>query len=48
MFSPFPYDKISDINSFFGRDKELKELEKIVKYSNNILIHSKRRMGKVL
>lgn len=46
MFSPFPYDKISDNKCFFGRDKELKELEKTVKYSNNILIHSKRRMGK--
>lgn len=46
MFSPFPYDKISDTKCFFGREKELKELEKVVKYSNNILIHSKRRMGK--
>jgi AAA+ ATPase superfamily predicted ATPase len=46
MFSPFPYDKISDSKCFFGREKELKELEKVVKYSNNILIHSKRRMGK--
>ena len=46
MFSPFPYDKISDSKCFFGREKELNELEKVVKYSNNILIHSKRRMGK--
>lgn len=46
MFSPFPYDKISDSKCFFGRAKELVELEKIVKYSNNVLIHSKRRMGK--
>jgi AAA+ ATPase superfamily predicted ATPase len=46
MTSPFPYDKISDTKYFFGRDKEIKEIEKIVKYSNNMLIHSKRRMGK--
>lgn len=46
MTSPFPYDKISDSSSFFGRDKEFKELQKVVKYSNNILIYSKRRMGK--
>ncbi|MEA3352220.1 MAG: ATP-binding protein [Campylobacterota bacterium] len=46
MISPFPYDKISESSFFFGREKETKELEKVVKYSNNLLIHSKRRMGK--
>ncbi|WP_428738197.1 AAA family ATPase [Sulfurimonas sp.] len=46
MTSPFPYDKISDEKHFFGREKEIKELEKTVKFSNNMLIHSKRRMGK--
>jgi len=46
MNSPFPYDKISTPKDFFGRKEELKKLEQIVKYSNNMLIHSKRRMGK--
>lgn len=46
MISPFPYDKLSDSTHFFGREKEIKEISKIVKFSNNMLIHSKRRMGK--
>jgi len=46
MNSPFPYDKISTSEEFFGREKELQKIEQIVKYSNNMLIHSKRRMGK--
>ncbi|MEA3498434.1 MAG: ATP-binding protein, partial [Campylobacterota bacterium] len=46
MHSPFPYDKISTVSEFFGRDNEIKKLSDIVKYSNNLLIHSKRRMGK--
>jgi len=44
--SPFKYDSIADKKHFFGRDEELKYLEKVVKYSNNLLIFSKRRMGK--
>jgi len=46
MNSPFPYDKISDKLHFIDRKDELKSLENIVKYSNNMLIYSKRRMGK--
>jgi len=46
MFSPFPYDKISSGESFFGRDEEMAVLKKCVQYSNNLLIYSKRRMGK--
>ncbi len=46
MNSPFPYDRLSSPKEFFGRDIELKKLTQIVKYSNNLLIHSKRRMGK--
>ena len=46
MYSPFPYDNISTNKQFFGRDEELSRLSQIVKYSNNMLIHSKRRMGK--
>ena len=46
MNSPFPYDRITKVDEFSGRTKELQKLEQIVKYSNNLLIHSKRRMGK--
>ncbi len=46
MKSPFPYEIIADDSTFYGREKELKYLEKFIKTSNNILIHSKRRMGK--
>jgi len=46
MFSPFPYDKISSGELFFGRDEEMAVLEKSVQYANNLLIYSKRRMGK--
>jgi AAA+ ATPase superfamily predicted ATPase len=46
MLSPFPYDQISDSSQFFGREKALAVVSKSVKYANNLLIHSKRRMGK--
>ncbi len=46
MTSPFPYDSITTLKQFFGRDKEIEKISQIVKYSNNMLIHSKRRMGK--
>ena len=46
MKTPFNYDNIAKDDNFFGRDKELLKLNDIAKYSNNILIYSKRRMGK--
>ena len=46
MNSPFPYERIPSKNEFFGREEEFEKLSDIVKYSNNMLIHSKRRMGK--
>lgn len=46
MFSPFPYDKISSGESFFGQDEEMAVLEKSVQYANNLLIYSKLQMGK--
>lgn len=46
MYSPFPYDRLPSKNEFFGRQDELENLSKIVNYSNNALIYSKRRMGK--
>lgn len=46
MKSPFPYETIADSSTFYGRSEELKSLNSFVKTSNNVLIHSKRRMGK--
>jgi AAA+ ATPase superfamily predicted ATPase len=46
MHTPFPYDSLSTDEQFFGRNDELERIAKIVQYSNNLLIHSKRRMGK--
>ena len=46
MDSPFLYDNIAVKEHFFGRKEEIERLDKIVKYSNNLLIFSKRRMGK--
>ena len=46
MKSPFPYETIAQSSTFYGRDKELESLGKYIKTSNNVLIHSKRRMGK--
>ncbi|MDD3467680.1 MAG: ATP-binding protein [Campylobacterales bacterium] len=46
MNSPFPYDRLPASEQFFGRTVELQKLTEIVKYSNNLLVYSKRRMGK--
>lgn len=46
MYSPFPYDRLPSKDEFFGREKELEDLSRIVEYSNNALLFSKRRMGK--
>lgn len=46
MSSPFPYDKLPDAEQFFGRDREIAAFDKSVAYSNNLLLYSKRRMGK--
>lgn len=46
MQSPFPYERISGSADFFGRTEELDKISTIAKHSNNMLIHSKRRMGK--
>lgn len=46
MSSPFPYDRLPSSNEFFGRVTEFEKLSTTAKYSNNLLIHSKRRMGK--
>ncbi|OIP56979.1 MAG: AAA family ATPase [Helicobacteraceae bacterium CG2_30_36_10] len=46
MISPFPYDRLPTSSEFFGRVTELEKLATIAQNSNNLLIHSKRRMGK--
>lgn len=46
MKSPFLYDNIALKDNFFGRLIELKKLDDIVSYANNLLMYSKRRMGK--
>ena len=46
MSSPFLYDNIALKDKFFGRNDELNKLNEIVSNNNNILIYSKRRMGK--
>ncbi len=44
--TPFKYDSIADREHFFGRTEELEHLGNIVKHANNLLLYSKRRMGK--
>ncbi len=46
MKSPFLYDNLALKDNFFGRSNELKKLDETVLHSNNLLIYSKRRMGK--
>ncbi len=46
MYSPFPYERLPNADEFFGRVTELEKLKNIVDYSNNVLLFSKRRMGK--
>jgi len=46
MSSPFLYDNIALKDNFFGRKEEFKKLDEILKHHNNLLIYSKRRMGK--
>ncbi|MEA3354122.1 MAG: ATP-binding protein [Campylobacterota bacterium] len=46
MLSPFPYETFAEDENFLGRDKELLLLEKYIHSSNNLVVYSKRRMGK--
>ncbi|MBL0709003.1 MAG: ATP-binding protein [Sulfurimonas sp.] len=46
MMTPFPYEIIASKEMFYGRDDEIKEMLSHIKYSTNILLFSKRRMGK--
>jgi len=46
ILSPFPYEKFAERENFYGRSKEVKQLNKFVFSSNNLLVFSKRRLGK--
>jgi len=46
MSTPFPYEKLAIGANFYGRDDEKEEICKYAKHSNNLVIYSKRRMGK--
>ena len=46
MKSPFLYDNVALDKAFFGREKEIQKLKSVTQNSNNLLLYSKRRMGK--
>ena len=46
MITPFPFETIAPKEYFYGRENELQELKKHIKNSTNVLLFSKRRMGK--
>ena len=46
MQTPFPFETIAPKEFFYGREKELNELKAHISNSTNVLLFSKRRMGK--
>lgn len=46
MINPFHYEGFALDTQFYGRENELNKLQKLVNGSNNLLLYSKRRMGK--
>lgn len=46
MQSPFAYDRLPKKGEFYGRAQELKHINQAIGHGTNLLIHSKRRMGK--
>jgi hypothetical protein len=46
MITPFPYETFAPKEYFYGRDEELKILKQYITNSSNVLLFSKRRMGK--
>ena len=46
MFNPFVYEGFATGELFCSRDKDIAFLKEIVSYSNNLVLFSKRRMGK--
>ncbi len=46
MNSPFPYETYAIGKYFYGREDEIETVHKYISNSNNLVIYSKRRMGK--
>lgn len=46
MTNPFHYEGFALEKHFYGREAELARIQKLVDNSNNLLLYSKRRMGK--
>ncbi len=46
MTNPFTYESFASEDSFYGREKEIKQILSFAKASNNLMIYSKRRLGK--
>ena len=44
--NPFHYEGFAIQEQFYGRESELEKIQKLVNHSNNLLLYSKRRMGK--
>ena len=42
----FPYETIASDKEFFGREKEISNINEFISNSNNLVIFSKRRLGK--
>lgn len=46
MPTPFPYENYATDETFYGREKEIKTLQTYIENSTNVLLFSKRQMGK--
>ncbi len=46
MSSPFPYETFASDDTFYGRIKEIQKILTFAEQSNNLVIYSKRRLGK--
>ena len=46
MVNPFHYEGFATHEQFYGRQDELTKLQTLVNHSNNLLLYSKRRIGK--
>jgi len=42
----FPYERIESDKEFFGRETEIRNINEFINHSNNLVIFSKRRLGK--
>ncbi|MEA1915070.1 MAG: ATP-binding protein [Campylobacterota bacterium] len=42
----FPYETIASHKEFFGRETEMANINEFIKHSNNLVVFSKRRLGK--